>query len=227
MDASIAEARAEAVRREFARQGVSISSWARAHGYSSQLVYQVLAGRKRCVRGQCHQIAVRLGLKDGVLGTVADIDVPKDRSDASMASGIPITYVPARNTIFLSVALGWAEVLGAYDIFLGVNAVDYSGYPDCRPEFLEAFEEVARRGTRAGIEGHGVEIRAPLVHLTKAGIIRLGRDLGVDYSLTRTCYDPSPEGAACGHCDACLLRLKGFAELGLTDPAPYRQTVAS
>ena len=108
-----------------------------------------------------------------------------------------------------------------------VNAVDYSGYPDCRPEFLEAFEEVARRGTRAGIEGHGVEVRAPLVHLTKAGIIRLGRDLGVDYSLTRTCYDPSPDGAACGHCDACLLRLKGFAELGLTDPAPYRQTVAS
>ncbi len=157
----------------------------------------------------------------------SDLSVPKDRALDAMSDAVPVTYVPARNTVFLALALAWSEVLEARAIYIGANAIDYSGYPDCRPEFLEAFEEVARRGTRAGIEGHGVEIRAPLVHLTKAGIIRLGRELGVDYSLTRTCYDPSPEGAACGHCDACLLRLKGFAELGLTDPAPYRQAVAS
>ena len=157
----------------------------------------------------------------------AELSVPKDRALQDMGDAIPVTYVPARNTVFLALALAWSEVLEARAIYLGANAIDYSGYPDCRPEFLRAFEEVARRGTRAGIEGHGVEIRAPLVRLSKAEIIRLGHELGVDFSLTRTCYDPSLDGAACGHCDACLLRLKGFADLGLTDPAPYRQPVAS
>ncbi len=157
----------------------------------------------------------------------AELSVPKDRALQDMGDAIPVTYVPARNTVFLALALAWSEVLEARAIYLGANAIDYSGYPDCRPEFLRAFEEVARRGTRAGIEGHGVAIRAPLVRLSKAEIIRLGHELGVDFSLTRTCYDPSLDGAACGHCDACLLRLKGFAELGLTDPAPYRQPVAS
>lgn len=157
----------------------------------------------------------------------SDLSVPKDRALEGMSDAVPVTYVPARNTVFLALALAWSEVLEARAIYIGANAVDYSGYPDCRPEFLKAFEEVARRGTRAGVEGHAVEIRAPLVHLSKAGIISLGRELGVDYALTRTCYDPSTDGAACGRCDACQLRLKGFAELGLTDPAPYRQPVAS
>ncbi len=152
----------------------------------------------------------------------ADIEVPKRPSLPAMGTGIPVTYVPARNTIFLSFALGWAEVLDAADIFVGVNAVDYSGYPDCRPEFLEAFERVANLGTRAGIEGHRrFRVHAPLITLTKGDIIRQGAALGVDYALTRSCYDPSPTGAACGTCDACLFRLKGFRDAGLVDPAPY------
>jgi 7-cyano-7-deazaguanine synthase len=152
-----------------------------------------------------------------------NLEVPKDRPLASMAEGIPVTYVPARNTIFLSFALAWAEVIGANTIFIGVNALDYSGYPDCRPEYLRAYEQMARLATRAGVEG-GQELRieAPLLHLSKAEIIRRGLELGVDYGLTRTCYDPSPDGSSCGHCDACLLRLKGFAENGLRDPAPYQ-----
>ncbi|MEA2601061.1 MAG: 7-cyano-7-deazaguanine synthase [Acidobacteriota bacterium] len=153
----------------------------------------------------------------------SDIDVPKDRPLASMADGIPVTYVPARNTIFLSFALAWAEVLGAMNIFIGVNALDYSGYPDCRPEYLRAYEQMARLATRAGVENQEeLRIQAPLLHLSKAEIIRRGLDLGVDYGLTLTCYDPSPEGRSCGHCDACLLRMKGFAENGMHDPAPYR-----
>jgi 7-cyano-7-deazaguanine synthase len=139
-----------------------------------------------------------------------------------MAHGIPITYVPGRNTIFLSFATAWAEVLGADDIFIGVNAIDYSGYPDCRPEYIEAFERMARLATRAGVEGRRLTIHTPLIRLTKADIIRRGMQLGVDYSLTITCYDPAEAGEACGHCDACLLRLKGFREAGATDPAPYR-----
>jgi 7-cyano-7-deazaguanine synthase len=150
----------------------------------------------------------------------ADIDVPKDRSDASMASGIPITYVPARNTIFLSVALGWAEVLGAYDIFLGVNAVDYSGYPDCRPEFVTAFENVANLATKAGTEGSGLfRVHAPLIKMTKAGIIATGLRLGVDYGLTHSCYDPDPQGRPCRHCDSCQIRQQGFRAAGVPDPA--------
>jgi 7-cyano-7-deazaguanine synthase len=153
----------------------------------------------------------------------ADIDVPKDRPLAAMGAGIPVTYVPARNTVFLSFALAWAEVLGANDIFIGVNALDYSGYPDCRPEYIAAFEHLANLATKAGVEGRQrLTIHAPLIELTKAEIIQRGRALGVEYGLTVTCYDPAPDGAACGHCDACLLRLKGFAEAGLSDPAPYQ-----
>jgi 7-cyano-7-deazaguanine synthase len=151
----------------------------------------------------------------------ADIEVPKDRVVGDSGSAIPITYVPARNTIFLSYALAWAEVLGASDIFIGVNSVDYSGYPDCRPEFIEAFERMARLATRAGVEGAGLRVRTPLMRLTKREIIELGTSLGVDYGLTSSCYDPEAGGAACGRCDACQLRLRGFEEAGRSDPAAY------
>ena len=152
----------------------------------------------------------------------SDIEVPKDRATADMPHGIPITYVPARNTIFLSFALAWAEVLEAGDIFIGVNALDYSGYPDCRPEYIHAYERMANLATRGGVEGtNPIRIRTPLIELTKAEIVRRGLRLGVDYSITQSCYDPSPEGAACGRCDACRLRLKGFAEAGVADPARY------
>ncbi len=153
----------------------------------------------------------------------ADIEVPKGESADELGGDIPITYVPARNTIFLSYALAFAEVVGAYDIFIGVNALDYSGYPDCRPEFIAAYENMANLATRSGVEGASpLKIHTPLIDLTKAEIIRRGTDLGVDYALTHSCYDPSPEGHSCGHCDSCLLRLKGFAEAGLTDPVTYQ-----
>ncbi len=152
-----------------------------------------------------------------------DIAVPKGRSHDEMRVGIPVTYVPARNTIFLSFALAWAETLGASDIFIGVNALDYSGYPDCRPEYIAAYERMANLATKAAVEGaQRLTIHTPLIAMTKAEIIREGVALGIDYGQTVTCYDPAPDGAACGRCDACLLRLKGFAEAGLTDPAPYR-----
>jgi 7-cyano-7-deazaguanine synthase len=150
-----------------------------------------------------------------------DIKVPKNRGLEEISKDIPITYVPARNTIFLSLALAWAEVLKVRDIFIGVNALDYSGYPDCRPEFIQSFEQTANLGTRAGVEGDKFRIHTPLINLNKAQIIQRGLELGIDYSLTRTCYDPSLEGKACGKCDACLLRLKGFAEAGIKDPADY------
>ena len=154
----------------------------------------------------------------------SDIAVPKDRSSDDLALGIPVTYVPARNTIFLSFALAFAETVGASDIFIGVNALDYSGYPDCRPEYIRAFEAMANLATRAGVEGSThLTIRAPLLALTKAQIITLGLSLGVDYSATTSCYDPSPAGNACGHCDACLLRQRGFAEAGIVDPAGSAQ----
>jgi 7-cyano-7-deazaguanine synthase len=153
----------------------------------------------------------------------ADIDVPKGRSQGEMGAGIPITYVPARNTIFLSFALAWAEVLAASDIFVGVNALDYSGYPDCRPEYIDAFERMANLATKAGVEGSPrLEIHAPLMQLTKEGIIRRGLELGVDYTATQSCYDPDEAGRACGACDACQLRLRGFAAVGVPDPAPYQ-----
>ena len=146
----------------------------------------------------------------------SDLPVPKDQPIDP--AHIPVTYVPARNTIFLSLALGWAEVLGAEDIFIGVNALDYSGYPDCRPEFVRAFEAMARLATRAGVEGQPLRIHTPLITLSKAGIIKLGTSLGVDYAKTHSCYDPSPDGRACGHCDSCRLRAAGFEEAGLPDP---------
>ena len=149
----------------------------------------------------------------------APIDVPKDRDERRMRGDIPITYVPARNTIFLSCALGWAEVIGAEDIFIGVNAIDYSAYPDCRPEFIQAFERLAALATKAGIEdGARIKIRTPLINMSKAQIIQKGSSLGVDYSITRSCYDPTPEGLACGRCDSCQLRKKGFAQAGIPDP---------
>jgi 7-cyano-7-deazaguanine synthase len=148
--------------------------------------------------------------------------IPKDRSDEAMQHGIPITYVPARNTVFLALALAYAEVLGAADIFIGVNAVDYSGYPDCRPEFIAAFERVANLATKAGVEGTlQFKIHTPLILLSKADIIRRGVELGVDYSLTHSCYDPDTRGRACGHCDSCLLRRRGFTEAGIADPTTY------
>ena len=182
------------------------------------------------------QVAARLGIRRHV---VLDIDlrafggsaltedspVPKDTPIDEIGRKIPATYVPARNTIFLSFALAWAEVLGASDIFLGANALDYSGYPDCRPEFIRAFQSMADLATRAGVEqGQRLTIHTPLIALSKQEIIRQGLALGIDYGMTLTCYDPSPDGAACGRCEACILRLKGFREIGLEDPAPY-QTV--
>jgi 7-cyano-7-deazaguanine synthase len=149
------------------------------------------------------------------------IDVPKKESADEIGKEIPITYVPARNTIFLSFALAWSEVLPANHIFIGVNALDYSGYPDCRPEYIEAFQQMSNLGTKAGVEGHGVKIHTPLIQLTKAQIIEWGLRLGVDYGKTISCYDPGTGGLACGHCDACLLRLRGFEENGVTDPAQY------
>ncbi len=157
--------------------------------------------------------------KLGGSALTADIDVPKDRDESTMAGEIPVTYVPARNTVMLSIALGFAEVVGANDIFVGVNAVDYSGYPDCRPEYIEAFQTMARLATKSGVEGAEINIHAPLVHLTKTDIVREGLRLGVDYSKTHSCYDPDETGRPCGRCDSCQIRNRAFAELGMTDPA--------
>lgn len=165
-----------------------------------------------------HTITLDLGAVGGSALT-ADIAVPKDQDIDP--NSIPITYVPARNTIMLAHALAWAEVLGSTDLFIGVNAVDYSGYPDCRPEYIDAFQRMANLATRAGVEGHPLTIHAPLQHMGKTEIIQTGISLGVDYGLTTSCYDPSEDGLACGHCDACRLRLAGFSALGLTDPAGY------
>lgn len=168
-------------------------------------------------------ITVDIDLRQfGGSALTADLPVPRDRSAGATGTEIPVTYVPARNTIFLSFALAWAEVLGASDIFIGVNALDYSGYPDCRPEYIAAFEAMANLATRAGVEGERrTRIRTPLIGLTKAEIIDLGISLGVDYALTASCYDPTPEGLACGHCDACAIRRRGFAQAGVPDPTRY------
>lgn len=152
-----------------------------------------------------------------------DIDVPMGRSESEIATGIPVTYVPARNTVFLALALAWAEVLEAYDVFIGVNAIDYSGYPDCRPEFIEAFERLANLATKAGVEGGRIRIHAPLIAMTKAEIIREGLRLSVDYGLTLSCYDPNPTGHPCGACDPCKIRARAFAEVGIADPALSRE----
>jgi 7-cyano-7-deazaguanine synthase len=172
---------------------------------------------------------IRIDLRQfGKSALTDDISVPKDRDEFKMTAEIPITYVPARNTIFLSYALAWAEVLDVRDVFIGVNAIDYSGYPDCRPEFIEAFERMANVATKMTVEkssGAKFTVHAPLIRLTKAQIIRRGMDLGVDYSLTHSCYDPDERGRACGRCDSCLLRKKGFAEAGVADPTMYVQAV--
>ncbi len=180
------------------------------------------ATRVAAANSVAQHIVVDIDLRQwGGSALTSDVAVPKDR-DMSAAHDIPVTYVPARNTIFLSFALAWAETLGATDIFVGVNALDYSGYPDCRPEYLRAFEHMANLATRAGVEGtQRLTIHAPLLQLTKAGIVQLGQSLGVDYSMTTSCYDPADDGSACGHCDACLLRLKGFSEAGARDPIAY------
>jgi 7-cyano-7-deazaguanine synthase len=182
------------------------------------------AVRVAAALGVKRHVTLRIDLTQfGGSALTAAIDVPKARSREEMEAGIPITYVPARNTVFLSLALAYAEVTGAADIFLGVNAIDYSGYPDCRPEFIAAFERLANLATKAGVEGSlRFKIHTPLIQLTKAQIIRRGADLGVDFGLTHSCYDPDPEGRACGACDSCLLRQQGFAEAGLVDPLENR-----
>lgn len=180
------------------------------------------------------RVATAAGVRDHVVVDIdlrtfggsaltSDTAVPKDRHVDSIRHGIPVTYVPARNTIFLSFGLAWAEVHGAKEIHVGVNAVDFSGYPDCRPEYISAYQRMADLATRAGIEGRGPQIRTPLITMSKAEIIKLGVSLGVDYALTTSCYEPTVHGVACGHCDSCHLRLKGFAEAGLKDPIRYRE----
>jgi 7-cyano-7-deazaguanine synthase len=194
--------------------------------YGQRHAHEVDAARRIAARYavRAHVVAdIDLRMFGGSALT-SDAPVPKDRPAGEIANGVPITYVPARNTIFLSFALAWAEVLHAKEIFIGVNALDYSGYPDCRPEYIRAYEQMANLATRAGTEEHvSLSIRTPLINLTKRQIIELGQRLGVDYALTTSCYDPGDDGAACGHCDACQLRLRGFKEAGTDDPARYGQ----
>jgi 7-cyano-7-deazaguanine synthase len=188
--------------------------------YGQRHKHELTVARQNAEKmGAVEHLVVEFDLRlMGGSALTADIDVPKE----GVGQDIPVTYVPARNTIFLSFALGWAEVLGASDIFIGVNALDYSGYPDCRPEYIESYERMANLATRAGVEGTSrFKIHAPLINMSKADIIRRGLELGVDYSLTHSCYDPTAEGLSCGTCDSCRLRLKGFAEAGLSDPLRY------
>lgn len=194
--------------------------FAMSFAYGQRHQAELVVARKNAREvGAADHMLVEIDLrKIGGSALTSGIDVPKE----GVGSDIPVTYVPARNTIFLSFALGWAEVLGCFDIFIGVNALDYSGYPDCRPEYIAAFETLANLATKAAVEGAGTyRIHTPLIHLTKAEIIRRGLALGVDYGKTHSCYDPTPEGLACGRCDSCRLRLKGFAEAGVADPVRY------
>jgi len=198
--------------------------YALSFDYGQKHRFELEAARRICEANRvARHVVYRLdpwALESSAL--TSNVPVPKDRSDDEMAAGIPITYVPARNTIFLAVALGWAEMLDAGDLFIGVNAVDYSGYPDCRGEFIAAFEKLASLATKSGVEGTTRwRVHAPLISLSKAEIITRGTGLGVDYALTHSCYDPDESGRPCGHCDACQLRLKGFAEAGLDDPLEY------
>jgi len=195
-----------------------------AFDYGQRHCHELTAAAKLAQLHNAHHRLVHIDLRAfGGSALTADIDVPKDRSPHDMAHGIPITYVPARNTVFLSFALALAEVTRSRDIFIGVNALDYSGYPDCRPEFIAAFQSLANLATQMATEDpeHPVLIHAPLLHLTKAEIIRRGTALGVDYALTHSCYDPTPVGLACGHCDSCALRRKGFADAHIPDPTVY------
>jgi len=192
--------------------------------YGQRHAFELKAAQKVAnAIGVTEHLVITIDLKQiGGSSLTDDIDVPKDRDEQEMVREIPVTYVPARNTIFLSFALAWAEVLKSSDIFIGVNAIDYSGYPDCRPEYIDAFERMANLATKAGVEGTTkIRIRTPLIRLTKAAIIQKGIELGVDYVLTHSCYDPSPQGLACGKCDSCFLRRKGFKEAGVTDPTRY------
>ena len=203
---------------------------ARSEGYECYALSFSYGQRHIWELEAAERVADALGAKEHKIATIdlrvfggsaltAEIDVPKGRAPDEMSNGIPITYVPARNTIFLSFALAWAEVLGAQDVFIGVNALDYSGYPDCRPEYIEAYEKMANLATKAGVEGvQRLKIHTPLIALTKSQIIAKGIELGVDYALTSSCYDPSPAGRPCGQCDSCLLREKGFRENGMKDP---------
>ena len=207
---------------------------ARSEGYELYALSFSYGQRHIVELDAARRVAAAIGVADhriakidlrifGGSALTADIAVPKGRDAEQMSHGIPITYVPARNTIFLSFALAWAEVLGSSDIFIGVNALDYSGYPDCRPEFIAAYERMANLATKAGIEGQQhLRIHTPLIDLTKGQIVARGLELGVDYKLTSSCYDPSPSGAPCGQCDSCLLRQKGFRENGIVDPLDYR-----
>jgi 7-cyano-7-deazaguanine synthase len=212
---------------------------ARAEGFTPYALSFRYGQRHQVELESAARVAQALGAAEHVIADIdlrrfggsaltADIDVPKQRSLDAMGDGIPVTYVPARNTVFLSFALAWAEVLQSSDIFIGVNALDYSGYPDCRPEYIAAYEQMANLATAAGVEGRQrLRIHAPLIQLTKAGIIRKGTALGVDYALTSSCYDPGPDGRPCGQCDSCLLRAKGFAEAGLDDPLLTRFGMAT
>jgi 7-cyano-7-deazaguanine synthase len=205
------------------REGYEL--YALSFDYGQRHRFELEAARRvaeanRVLQHVVFQIDLRQFGGSALTGNIA---VPKNRSDEEMDTGIPVTYVPARNTIFLAIALGWAEVVGACDLFIGVNAIDYSGYPDCRPEFILAFEELAHLATKAGVEGTARwKVHTPLISLTKGQIIQKGLELGVDYSLTHSCYDPDERGRPCGECDSCRLRLKGFTEAGVEDPVTYR-----
>ncbi len=203
--------------------------YALSFAYGQRHAHELEAARRvASAMGAVKHVVAEIDLRVfGGSALTGDIDVPKDRSESAIGSGIPVTYVPARNTIFLSFALAWAETLGASDIFIGVNALDYSGYPDCRPEYIAAFQRMADLATKAGVEGaQRLVIHTPLIAMTKREIIEAGHALGVDYSLTSSCYDPAPDGTACGACDSCTLRLKGFREAGLQDPIRYRNEPA-
>jgi 7-cyano-7-deazaguanine synthase len=203
-------------------EGYALYSLSFRYGQRHALELEAAQRVAQALGAEAHRIiTIDLG-EIGGSALTGTMEVPKGREESAMSAGIPVTYVPARNTIFLSYALAWAEVLEAADIFIGVNALDYSGYPDCRPEYIEAFERLANLATKAGVEGKiKFRIQAPLIRLTKAEIIRKGLALGVDYSLTHSCYDPAPDGRACGQCDSCLLRKKGFREAGISDPILY------
>ena len=211
-------------------------AWARARGFECWTLAVDYGQRHRVELEAARRVARALGSAGhrelkldlraiGGSALTADLEVPRDRDEGAMGADIPVTYVPARNTVLLGLALALAETLGAQDLVAGMNALDYSGYPDCRPEFVRAFETLANLATRAGAEGARFTVHTPLMDLDKAGVIRLGRSLGLDYSLTHTCYDPAPDGAACGRCDACRLRLKGFREAGVPDPVRYATDV--
>lgn len=205
-------------------EGYEIYSLSFNYGQRHKIELEMAKKAAECFGVKKH-IIIDIDLrKFGGSALTADIDVPKDRLVEEMASGIPVTYVPARNTIFLSFALAWAEALNADAIFIGVNALDYSGYPDCRTEYINAFEKMANLATKAGVEGKAkFKINIPLINMTKAEIIKKGSELGIDYSLTWSCYDPQPDGTHCGRCDSCLLRKKGFKEAGVKDPTRYAE----